>query len=1235
MMDKWKIAIYLCLFLVALSQLSHAETKAFIPGDELEGPNVCKRIISHNVTVVVKEMVPYQESKNEWCAAIPPRCRKTVIRLKEVNKTEVLEKTQAIRECCDGYIENEQKNRCIPYCHQPCGDHGSCISPDNCKCDSGYGGPSCDITCPPGKYGKNCKNKCDCANGAECDPYDGSCLCKKGFRGNKCENTCTSDKYGEKCQEICRCKNGGVCNHISGECYCKKGFTGPLCEETCKIGKNGDECKSICRCQNSGICNDDLSCTCPFGWIGSVCANRCQPGFYGLNCSQVCECFNGASCDHVTGACICEPGFMGDKCLDQCPFNKYGINCTQECICSNGATCDKGTGFCHCAPGWIGDDCSDRQCPDDKYGESCNGTCECEKDNTESCHPHDGTCVCKEGWTGSTCNRPCPFLKYGRSCAYQCDCKNNAQCQPTNGKCICPPGFNGDKCESACPDGSYGQDCSQRCECKNNAQCNSETGECFCKPGWQGLKCERPCEVNSYGQGCREKCECLNNGACNPVTGECHCAIGWTGNHCENKCEAWTFGQNCSFECNCEKQNALACDHQSGRCLCRTEHRGSQTIKYAGVKCESTCPLGYYGQECQHQCNCKNNSSCDPVSGECFCDRGWMGRTCDEKCPNGYFGQNCKERCPDNMPPKTTCDHVTGDYKCRPGYIGLTCDHACKTGTYGEDCKNVCNCVQGECHHVDGICRCFPGWWGDVCEEPCPEDTWGTNCQHKCQCANNAQCRKTDGLCICKSGFMGPKCEEVCPEGFFGDNCLQVCTCNRKPNFVCHPSHGCVCKAGWRGKNCDESIYSASTADPEEDFNYTDIFASTNNEESQTVDYEATTQNINLDTVSTEFNNQNESSLSEEHIIPTVHNFNQPEPTKFTFIALEPTTATVNVMTKMSATSGNIENATQFTFVPIETTNGNQQTSSMSTLFTFAPIDSRTATESINSGTHSSSYYNVTTIDEKHEQKWEATTTTTVNLESSSMAINMNNESSLTSQKSGNDHDLTTIYEHINSDLDTTTVNSLENVISTPSLSENFTSDSMNLSTSTNVYDIDNTQSNQDKSGEEHLTSSMEITKVSVPYLLTTDSILINSTAINHDQDPKSSSSNPNVGIETDINLQINVSTEVANNPLTSFDTDYLKDRNETAIYSHELNDTVQPSISNTNNQIINNTKVKVDESNEKDLSGIEKNSTGTGPNETDVDETAQMELKKEDRHQQGELERIRTVVVFCFQHMI
>lgn len=346
-------------------------------------------------------------------------------------------------------------------------------------------------------------------------------------------------------------------------------------------------------------------------------------------------------------------------------------------------------------------------------------------------------------------------------------------------------------------------------------------------------------------------------------------------------------------------------------------------------------------------------------------------------------------------------------------------------------------------------------------------------------------------------------------------------------------------------------------------------------------------------------------------------------------------------MTKMSATSGSIENATQFTFVPIEI---NQQTSTMSTLFTFAPIDSKTATESINSGIHSSSYYNATTTkDEKHEQKWDATTTTYS--ESSSMAINMNNESSLTSQKSGDHHGLTTIYENIYSGLDSTTLSSLENVITTPSLSENFTSDSMNLSTSTNVYETDNSQSNEDISGMEKSTSSMEIPKdnseVSVPYLLTTESILINSTLINHNKDLESSSSNednsssdssaenPNIGIDTttNINLQMNISTETAYNPLTSFDTDYLKDRNETAIYNHESNDIAQPSILNSNNQIINNTKIiKVNESNESNLNG-------TGSKEIDSNGSNLMELKDEDKPS-GDLREDSHNLLY-FQHMI
>lgn len=277
--------------------------------------------------------------------------------------------------------------------------------------------------------------------------------------------------------------------------------------------------------------------------------------------------------------------------------------------------------------------------------------------------------------------------------------------------------------------------------------------QCFCKPGWSGFHCERPCDSGSFGKDCKEKCECLNSGSCHPTTGECYCAPGWIGSKCETKCDEWTFGQNCTFDCLCKKDNTLACDHQTGKCFCKTESRSGVTIKYSGVKCESQCPLGYYGRECHHQCNCKNNSSCDPDTGECICDRGWIGKTCEQKCPNGYFGLNCREKCPDNMSPKSTCDHVTGETKCRPGFVGLTCEHPCKAGTYGEDCQHICKCENGgECSHVDGICHCLPGWNGEHCETPCAEGTWGIKCAHSCSCSNGAICRPSDGQCICKPG---------------------------------------------------------------------------------------------------------------------------------------------------------------------------------------------------------------------------------------------------------------------------------------------------------------------------------------------------------------------------------------------------------------------------------------------------------------------------------------------------
>lgn len=171
------------------------------------------------------------------------------MKFRKENRTVMVQKERAIYECCEGYYENETKTGCVAHCTRPC-THGKCVSPEVCKCDEGYGGPSCDISmfitiydgsreklidfifsftaCPPNFYGKKCNKKCSCSNDATCDPFDGTCQCKKGFQGKRCEKTCEPDHYGENCAEECRCHNEGKCHHISGECFCPDGWAGAL-----------------------------------------------------------------------------------------------------------------------------------------------------------------------------------------------------------------------------------------------------------------------------------------------------------------------------------------------------------------------------------------------------------------------------------------------------------------------------------------------------------------------------------------------------------------------------------------------------------------------------------------------------------------------------------------------------------------------------------------------------------------------------------------------------------------------------------------------------------------------------------------------------------------------------------------------------------------------------------------------------------------------------------------------
>lgn len=49
-----------------------------------------------------------------------------------------------------------------------------------------------------------------------------------------------------------------------------------------------------------------------------------------------------------------------------------------------------------------------------------------------------------------------------------------------------------------------------------------------------------------------------------------------------------------------------------------------------GKYCEQKCPAGTYGYGCRQVCDCLNNSTCDHITGTCYCSPGWKGPRCDQ-----------------------------------------------------------------------------------------------------------------------------------------------------------------------------------------------------------------------------------------------------------------------------------------------------------------------------------------------------------------------------------------------------------------------------------------------------------------------------------------------------------------------------------------------------------------------------------------------------------------------------
>ncbi|XP_015271977.1 PREDICTED: platelet endothelial aggregation receptor 1 [Gekko japonicus] len=540
-----------------------------------------------------------------------------------------------------------------------------------CTCPPGYRGPLCQEPCAPGMYGQECLLGCHCENAASCDRVTGACLCPPGFTGPHCEVPCLNGSSGVWCHADCVCQNGGICHPSnSSNCACPPGWMGAICSVPCPERRFGSSCQGECLCHNGGQC--DLvsgQCQCTAGYIGERCREECPIGKYGQDCSQTCDCANGGHCFHINGGCLCEAGYYGSRCEERkCPAGLYGLTCLRPCPCDPRHTqsCHPLTGECTCKPGRAGLSCNET-CPHGYHGAGCREPCLCLNGGT--CDSETGLCLCAAGYTDEHCSRPCPSDTYGANCSLRCACRNAFACSPVDGACACKEGWHGVDCSAPCPAGTWGAGCNGSCQCANAAACSPVSGVCSCGPGWHGSRCEEPCPDGSHGLGCSQKCACQNADGCDPGTGQCRCLPGWTGPHCSQRCAAGRWGLRCLQTCTCK--NGAICSPQDGSCDCPPGFRGPQCQRRKGrclnrgcplvgrmcrhglapsaeTPCEARprlrtdppgvvctgCPLGFFGDNCTHQCQCQNEAQCHPETGRCLCLSGFTGARCETRTEN-------------------------------------------------------------------------------------------------------------------------------------------------------------------------------------------------------------------------------------------------------------------------------------------------------------------------------------------------------------------------------------------------------------------------------------------------------------------------------------------------------------------------------------------------------------------------------------------------------------------------
>ncbi|XP_064605650.1 fibroblast growth factor receptor 3-like [Liolophura sinensis] len=187
---------------------------------------------------------------------------------------------------------------------------------------------------------------------------------------------------------------------------------------------------------------------------------------------------------------------------------------------------------------------------------------------------------------------------------------------------------------NGCPEGSWGLHCDQSCRCMHGGTCHSWDGSCRCGKSWKGLFCEQ------------------ENPHVEAVANTDFVYVGDTFNlscltYVLNISESnftWFFQNERLYSGVSSIIISKVNDDHKGEYTCTAVTSDGEVFSDTVVITIIGCRPGKYGKNCDKQCECQNNGTCDRY-GTCICSDGSSGTWCNETdCGNRSTSlKNCSD----------------------------------------------------------------------------------------------------------------------------------------------------------------------------------------------------------------------------------------------------------------------------------------------------------------------------------------------------------------------------------------------------------------------------------------------------------------------------------------------------------------------------------------------------------------------------------------------------------------